>query len=107
MYGRTTPLEAKLFGKTLSRTEAETLAMHFIIKQEEENPLIIYGDPVVTEYLNYFTLKDGDVINGYHWLIEEDEYVYDLSVADTMMDEAYAQEAIKDIKSLKDSQILR
>jgi len=75
VHGIETPLESKIFGRSLTRAEAEDLAMHFIIKQEEENPLIVYGDPVVTEYLNYFSLEDGDVINGYHWLIEEDEYV--------------------------------
>ncbi len=70
------PLESKLFGRTLSQREAEELAMHFIIKQEEENPLVLYGDPVVTEYLNYFSFDDGDVIKGYYHLIEEDDSTY-------------------------------
>ena len=67
------PVERKVFGRSLTVDEAKILAVHFIIKQEEENSLIEYGDPIVTEMLNYFAFEDGDVVRGYYKHIEAEE----------------------------------
>jgi len=61
-----------------------------------------YGDSTVTELLNYITINDVELIHAYY-TCQEDELDYSTKVVQTMMDEAYAQEVIKEIKSLKDS----
>ena len=61
-----------------------------------------YGDSTVTELLNYITINDVELIHAYY-TCQEDELDYSTKVVQTMMDEAYAQEAIEEIKSLKGS----
>ena len=60
-----TNTERKVFGNNISKEDAELLAVHFIIEQENETSMIEHGDAIVTEKLNYFALEDGELIEGY------------------------------------------
>jgi hypothetical protein len=64
-----------------------------------------YGDSTVTELLNYITINDVELVHAYY-ACHEDEFDYSTKVIQTMMDEAYSQEAIEAIKSLKDSKAI-
>jgi len=66
VVGETSQAEKQVFGRSLTADEAKILAVHFIVGQEQSGDLIEYGNPLVTEALNYFTIEEiGDTINGY------------------------------------------